>query len=117
MKKSGSYYRMVQSWQHHTGNYKHFNKIVSNNLVSNKNIIEKGFIYLYSFALNPENYESSGTCNYSRISSSSLILELNKSNSINSSEFLNKNSKVVRIYAINYNILNITKGMAILEFS
>ena len=58
MKKSGSYYRMVQSWQHHTGNYKHFNKIVSNNLVSNKNIIEKGFIYLYSFALNPENYEA-----------------------------------------------------------
>jgi hypothetical protein len=53
--RDGSYFRMVQPYQHHTR-------------VPNKNI------YCYSFAMKPEEHQPSGTCNFSRIDNATLSL-------------------------------------------
>jgi len=53
-------------------------------------------IYVYSFSLNPEDHQPSGTMNFSRINSSKLKIEEAK--------------KIDFIYAVNYNILRISGG-------
>jgi len=60
-------------------------------------------IYVYSFCLEPEEHQPSGTCNFSRIDSAKLILS--------------SSSKISNIYAVNYNVLRIMSGMAGLAYS
>ena len=73
-------------------------------------------IYVYSFALRPEEHQPSGTCNFSRIDSCHLTLTLGgrmrdgKLASVSLSDTL-------YIYAINYNVLRIASGMAGLAYS
>ena len=95
-KRSGSYFEHVQRYQHHAG---------SNG---------EG-MYVYSFALNPEEHQPSGTCNFSRIDNAVLCLTLNKSQSPEANDV--KVSRQVRIYAVNYNVLRIMSGMAGLAYS
>jgi hypothetical protein len=78
----GSYFNLVQPYQHHT------------------NIPATG-INVYSFALEPEKHQPSGTCNFSRIDSAVLQLQLTQKAA--------KGSKI-RVYAINYNVLRIMSG-------
>mgnify|MGYP000976169173 FL=1 len=68
-------------------------------------------IGLYSFALKPFDLEPSGTCNMSRIHRKEMVCNFanNKADNI-------KNKKLY-IFAVNYNILRITSGMAGLLFS
>ena len=65
------------------------------------------FIHVYSFALNPEGVQPSGTCNFSKLDNVSLNLVCN--NSIQDG--------LLTVYAISYNILKIQSGMAGLMFS
>ena len=60
-------------------------------------------IYVYSFSLNPEEHQPSGTMNFSRINSSKLKIEEAK--------------KIDFIYAVNYNILRISGGTANLVYT
>jgi len=104
----GSYFNLVQPYQHHT------------------NVPATG-INVYSFALKPEEHQPSGTCNMSRIDSAVLQLQLTPkaagqvasetnwpaNNSTNTS---NTGSKV-RVYATNYNVLRIMSGMGGLAYS
>ena len=94
-KRSGSYFEDVQKYQHHNGS-------------------GGNGIYMYSFALNPEEHQPSGTCNFSRIDNAILCLELETSKSHTASQ---KVSRQVRIYAVNYNVLRIMSGMAGLAYS
>lgn len=59
-------------------------------------------IYVYSFALNPESLQPTGTCNYSKIDNSHFIFTIDD-------ELINP---FCTIFATNYNILRIKKGMA-----
>ena len=68
--------------------------------------IPNSFVYLYSFALNPEDYQPSGTCNMSRIDNSELHLDLKD----------NLPNVDIQIFAINYNILRIQCGMGGLAY-
>ena len=86
--KDYKYYRTVVPFQRHTS-------------------IPNNFIYAYSFSLHPEEFQPSGTCNFSRIDSSILEVKL--------SEDLEK--PIIQIFAINYNILNISEGMGGIEYS
>ena len=63
---NGKYFRIIQPYQHHTGAFEQ----------SKDPLITKGFIYNYSFSMNPEEYQPSGTCNFSRIDTAVLKLEL-----------------------------------------
>ena len=63
--------------------------------------------YMYSFGNKVDTYSTSGTCNFSRITSSFLYL----------TNTVNRPSKNIKVYAVNYNILRIQDGMAGLLFS
>lgn len=76
-----------------------------------KNIPSLDRVGMYSFALNPLDYEPSGSCNFSRI----------KDNFINV-KFANNNLDTIKgkklyIFAVNYNVLMITDGMAMLRYT
>ena len=66
-----------------------------------------GNIYCYSFALKPEEHQPSGTCNFSRIDNAQLIFDDSPSGS----------GCVLKVFAVNYNVLRIMSGMGGLAYS
>ena len=90
--REGSYFDVVQPWQHHTRS-------------------PDSGINLYSFALRPEEHQPSGTCNMSRIDNATLQLVLSNA-TVEST-----NTAKVRVYAVNYNVLRIMSGMGGLAYS
>ena len=74
---------------------------------ANKARVDAGDIYMYSFALRPEEHQPSGTCNFSRIDNAVLHLDFIDQNATNKLD----------IYAINYNVLRIMSGMGGLAYS
>lgn len=65
------------------------------------------YIYTYSFALEPENIQPSGTCNFSKIDNAVLSLDMTP----------NIPEGIVNVYCMNYNILRIQNGMSGILFS
>jgi hypothetical protein len=90
--REGRYFNEVQPFQHHT------------------NVPAAG-INVYSFALQPEQHQPSGTCNLSRIDNTTLLLTISN-NAVGATV-----SSTVRVYATNYNVLRIMSGMGGLAFS
>ena len=68
----------------------------------------KNGIYVYSFAINPEHHQPSGTCNFSRIDS--IELDITAKESIAA-------SNTVHIFTTNYNVLRILSGMGGIAFT
>jgi hypothetical protein len=90
--REGTYFDLVQPYQHHTRNP------------------DTG-INVYSFALRPEEHQPSGTCNMSRIDNATLQLVLS-TNAIGGDA-----TAKVRVYATNYNVLRMMSGMGGLAYS
>jgi len=90
--REGSYFDVVQPFQHHTRHP------------------DTG-INLYSFALRPEEHQPSGTCNFSRIDNATLQLVLS------AAAIGEEKTAKVRVYATNYNVLRIMSGMGGLAYS
>ena len=65
-------------------------------------------IYMYSFSLNPEEHQPSGTCNFSRLDNAHLSFD--QLNNVGKDHNIN-------IYAVNYNVLRIMSGMGGLAYS
>jgi hypothetical protein len=84
--REGTYFDLVQPYQHHTRNP------------------DTG-INVYSFALRPEEHQPSGTCNFSRIDNATLQLVLSNATVQGTS------TAKVRVYAVNYNVLRIMSGI------
>lgn len=63
--------------------------------------VPDSFIYLYSFSLDPENYQPSGSCNFSRFDNSQLNIKFSD----------NLPECNITVYALNYNVLRIMCGM------
>jgi hypothetical protein len=85
--REGAYFNLVQPYQHHTR-------------------IPAVGIYVYSFALNPEQHQPSGTVNMSRIDNATLQLSTQVGG-----------ASKLRVYAVNYNVLRIMAGMGGLAYS
>ena len=85
--RDASYYRLMQPWQHHS------------------NVPLKP-VYVYSFALRPEEHQPSGTCNFSRIDNATLKVTNNAI--VDGSIF---------VFAVNYNVLRVVSGMGGLAYS
>lgn len=98
--RKGSYFSRVQVWQHHTG----FGGI---GLPANESGADG--IFVYSFALKPEEHQPSGTCNFSRIDNAQLK-STTAQNSLTA-------SLTLHVYAVNYNVLRIMSGMGGLAYS
>jgi Large eukaryotic DNA virus major capsid protein/Major capsid protein N-terminus len=90
--REGSYFDVVQPFQHHT------------------RAPDTG-INVYSFALRPEEHQPSGSCNFSRIDNAVLQLVLS------SATVASVNTAKVRVYAVNYNVLRVMSGMAGVAYS
>lgn len=89
------YFTLVQNFQNHS------------NIPDN--------IHSFSFALHPENFQPSGSCNFSCIDSKILYLDFNQNliDNIN----INNDSLIVKIIARSYNILKIENGYGKIIFS
>ena len=90
--REGSYFDVVQPFQHHT------------------RAPDTG-INVYSFALRPEEHQPSGSCNFSRIDNAVLQLVLS------SGTVQGTATAKVRVYAVNYNVLRVMSGMAGIAYS
>lgn len=103
-RRYGDYFNKVQRFQHHSG--------------SATGATAQPGLYMYSFALRPEEHQPSGTCNFSRIDTATIVINFagadRTGNAINVSP---ENPWNVRVYALNYNILRIMSGMGGLAYS
>jgi hypothetical protein len=90
--REGSYFDVVQPFQHHT------------------RAPDTG-INIYSFALRPEEHQPSGSCNFSRIDNAVLQLILS------GPTVGGVATAKVRVYAINYNVLRVMSGMCGIAYS
>ena len=90
--REGSYFDVVQPFQHHT------------------RAPDSG-INVYSFALRPEEHQPSGSCNFSRIDNATLQLVLS------SATVGGTATAKVRVYATSYNVLRVMSGMAGVAYS
>jgi len=72
---------------------------------------------MYSFALNPEEHQPSGTCNFSRIDTAQLNLWFAEFANNKYCDVFNDSDNKVYIFAINYNVLRIMSGMGGLAYS
>ena len=89
------YFTRAQIWMYHSG---------SGGLDCDHDVNSQtgDSIAVYSFALKPQEYQPSGTCNFSRIKNSYLVMGT---------------AGPLYIYAVNYNILRIMSGMAGLVYT
>jgi len=90
--REGEYFNFVQPYQCHS------------------NTPSDG-VNVYSFALNPEEHQPSGTCNFSRIDNATLNVQFDPTYASTSS------GANISIYATNYNVLRIMSGMGGLAYS
>jgi hypothetical protein len=73
-------------------------------------------INVYSFALQPEEHQPSGTCNFSRIDTATLVFDSKTSGGAGT--FPSKAYPYnFRMYAVNYNIFRVMSGMGGLAYS
>ena len=94
-KRAGNYFSRVQKYQHHSG-------VVASGTAHGAD--DK--IHVYSFALQPEEHQPSGTCNFSRIDNAVLEVENHETD-----------AKCLDVYAVNYNVLRVMSGMGGLAYS
>jgi len=87
-----------------TKDYKYFRTVVPFQRHTN---VPNNYIYLYSFCTAPEEFQPSGSCNFSRIDSQVLYLEI-------SDQLIDP---IITVFATNYNIINIAGGMVGVEYS
>jgi hypothetical protein len=92
--RDAMYFRLVQPYQRHS-------------------VIPYDFIYNYSFALQPEQYQPSGTLNASRIDNLTLQITMNTAVT---PQRPSTGSATCRVYAVNYNVLRVIDGFAGLLF-
>jgi hypothetical protein len=95
-KRYGDYFNKVQPYQHHTG------------------FAAGPGVYMYSFAVKPEEHQPSGTCNFSRIDTATLVLTMDGAVAVDQGS---GDVWDMRMYAVNYNVLRIMSGMGGLAFS
>lgn len=86
--RPGAYFRLVQPYQHHTR-------------------VPTKKVYAYSFALQPEDFQPSGTCNFSRLDTAQLAVTMNAGCTLGR----------VKVYALGYNVLRIASGLSGLAFA
>ena len=86
--RKANYFQLVQPYQHH------------------ERVPSTAGINVYSFALKPEEHQPSGTCNMSRIDNATLNLS-----GVDTTE------NMVKVFAVNYNVLRIMSGMGGLAYS
>ena len=89
--RGSEYFRYTQPLQHHTH-------------------VPDNQIYVYSFCLNPEEHQPSGSCNFSKLDEAQLQMYLSKNTGLT-------RSLKLAVFLTNYNIFRVTGGMGGLAFA
>jgi len=89
--RAGTYFNWVQPYQCHTN-------------------IPRSGINVYSFGIKPEEHQPSGTANMSRIDNATLSVNI-------TSDAVTNTGNIIKVYAVNYNVLRIMSGMGGLAYS
>ena len=87
--RPGKYFRYIQPYYHHLR-------------------IPKRYIYMYSFALKPEEVQPSGSCNFSKLDNSHLNYSLHEDYAISTN---------ICVFATNTNLLRIMGGKGALAYA
>ena len=119
-----NFYRNIQQFQYHnSAGLRHIDNSVANittdpTVSTNGDYFKQGSgIYSYSFALNPEDYQPSGSLNFSKLESAVLKLTLEENSQKPAGGSDGQDTvKTINMYGINYNVLRIMSGMAGLAF-
>ena len=118
-RRYGDYYNKVQVFQHHSGQLDPAQSVGA---------------YIYSFALRPEEHQPSGTCNFSRIDTATIVMNMAGDGRGDGNPPTNPPTNPVggdfgksgddwtdnwdvRVYATNYNVLRVMSGMGGLAYS
>jgi len=88
--REAKYFRLVQPYQYHTN-------------------IPDSFVYVFSFALHPEDCQPSGSVNFSRIDNVELVLEIQ--------DALSDEELQVLVFARNWNIFRYREGLGGIAFA
>lgn len=112
--RTGSYFNYTQPWQ-------------------TLRAQPRAGVYLYSFALKPDEHQPSGTCNMSRIDNATLVLQYKKQGNVAGVSDVGdlvaatvdeetvvgetKDLTALRLFAENFNVLRIMSGMGGLAYS
>jgi hypothetical protein len=119
----GDYFWKVQPYQHHTAGGVNPNFGIQRAVTATGDAgsaITQGRvnpINVYSFAIQPEEHQPSGTCNFSRIDSATLVFDSIRASSDNGTYPSKAYPYNFRLYAVNYNIFRIMSGMGGLAYS
>lgn len=99
--REGRYFRLVQPYQHHTD-------------------IPESYVYMYSFALNPEDAQPSGSANFSRIDNVELIFDLQeelfKPNADQVAAGVNTDVTII-VFGRNWNVFRYREGLGGVAFA
>jgi hypothetical protein len=109
----GDYFNRVQPLQHHSCGGLLYNGTFGRSSSATHQDGGQCGVYMYSFALKPEENQPSGTCNFSRIDNAHIVMNLSGNVTVDD----NLDTWDVRVYAVNYNVLRIMSGMAGLAYS
>jgi len=97
-----TWYRLVQPYQHHTS-------------------IPEAFVYMYSFALFPEDSQPTGSLNFSRIDNATLQINLDphlfKNNVSNGGSDYSQHAVEIIVVARNFNVLRVQGGLGGLAYA
>ena len=99
-RRDGDYFTKVQRYENHSGCGRAATMLTSSVGTA------LNATHVYSFGLKPEEHQPSGTCNFSRIDNAVLNMSFNSTP-----------SGVLKVYAVNYNVLRIMSGMGGLAYS
>ena len=119
-RRTGDYFTKVQRYEHHTGCGRalnsHLGGLLSIDASDNETDVLK-CVHLYSFALKPEEHKPSGTCNFSRIDNAVINMSYSSTAGAGYPASTITAGTVLKVYAVNYNVLRIMSGMGGLAYS
>ena len=99
-KREAGFFNVIQPFQNHT---------CGGLIELDSTMYYNGGFYMYSFGLQPENYQPQGTLNFSKLNNFVINFDYKKTSSSYTSI---PESYKFTCYGINYNILKISQGMA-----
>ena len=110
--KPNKFFRLVQNWEYHNSDRYYDLSFPS---VNRENLVP--CVYKYSFSLNPTDLQPSGTLNFSALDRAQLRLKfLRDMENFTLTGPNNVQSKVIRFYAVNYNMLRVQSGQGALAY-
>jgi len=115
--REGKYFTKVQRYKYHSGiGVQNTRRGVRSDDVTEGLVTSKWFpktinTHIYSFSLKPEETQPSGSCDFSKLDSSTMHMKY-KTSTING-----KHNYDLDVYALNYNILKIENGSAALLYT